>query len=147
MGRNATVLVVDDDRALRELVSEALADEGYDVRRARDGAEALAAVERERPDVVLTDAWMPGLDGAQLARQLQAKGVPVVLMSAVYADIDLPGVPFLPKPFDLDRLLDVVTTALGDTGEVGSRQLSNDDQGRPGGAPSFFLPPTTGAGR
>jgi len=116
MRRSATVLVVDDDRALRELLSEALADEGYEVRRAGDGAEALEAVERERPDVVLTDAWMPGVDGAQLARQLQVKGVPVVLMSAVYAEIDLPGVPFLAKPFDLDRLLDVVTTALGDTG-------------------------------
>ena len=116
MSRSATVLVVDDDRALRELVGEVLAEEGYEVRRAGDGAEALVAVERERPDVVLTDAWMPGLNGAQLARQLQVQGVPVVIMSAVYADIDLPGVPFLPKPFDLDRLLDAVTTALNGAG-------------------------------
>ena len=116
MERSARVLVVDDDRALRDLVSDLLMEEGYAVQRAGDGAEALAAVERERPDVVLTDAWMPGLSGAQLARQLQVKGVPVVLMSAVYADIDLPGVPFLPKPFDLERLLEVVTTALANTG-------------------------------
>ena len=112
MGRSGTVLVVDDDRALRDLVGDLLAEEGYHVHRAGDGTEAIAAVERERPDVVLTDAWMPGLDGAQLARRLQLQGVPIVLMSAVYADIDLPGVPFLAKPFDLDRLLVVVADAL-----------------------------------
>ena len=60
------------------------------------------------------------VDGASLVRQLRQRGhlVPVVLMSAVYADVDLPGVPFVPKPFDVDRLLEAVATAMTANGHV-----------------------------
>jgi CheY-like chemotaxis protein len=70
----------------------------------------LAAAELRRPDLILSDIMMPGIDGVTLIRRLRDRGVraPAVLMSAVYADVDLPHVRFIPKPFDVDDILDVV---------------------------------------
>ena len=107
-----TVLVVDDEPTLRSLLADTFADVGYEVRAAADGLEALSAAESERPDVVVSDVVMPRLDGATLAGRMRDRGVPVVLLSAVYDAVDLPGVAFLPKPFDLDELLDAVESAL-----------------------------------
>ncbi|HEX5500741.1 MAG TPA: response regulator [Thermomicrobiales bacterium] len=109
---SAMVLVVDDDTMIRQMTRIALEDEGYRVRAAASGAEALAAVARERPDLVLSDIWMPQMDGLTLARRLVGLGIPVVLMSAVATAVDLPGVPFVRKPFDLDRLLGVAAAQL-----------------------------------
>ena len=111
----ATVLVVDDEPAIREIVAMLLEDEGYLVRHANDGVEALAAVDDDSIDLVVSDVVMPRLDGASLVRKLRRRGylIPVVLMSAVYADVDLPGVRFVPKPFEIDRLLGTVASALG----------------------------------
>ncbi|HEU5433571.1 MAG TPA: response regulator [Thermomicrobiales bacterium] len=108
----ATVLVVDDEAAIRELARLALEDEGYRVCGAATGVEALAAVERERPDLVLSDIWMPQMDGLTLAGRLTGLGIPVILMSAIATAVDLPGVPLLRKPFDLDRLLGLVAARL-----------------------------------
>ena len=108
----ATVLVVDDEAAIRQLVQLALEDEGYQTRGATTGAEALAAVERERPDLVLSDVWMPQMDGLALARRLVHLGIPVILMSAMATAVDLPSVPLLRKPFDLDRLLGLAAALL-----------------------------------
>ena len=110
-----TVLVVDDEPAIREIVATLLEDEGYLVRHARDGMEALAAMDDDRIDLVVSDVVMPRLDGAAMVRRLRHRGylIPVVLMSAVYADVDLPGVRFVPKPFEIDRLLGTVASALG----------------------------------
>ena len=109
-----TVLVVDDEPAIREIVAMLLEDEGYLVRHAKDGVEALAAVDDDSIDLVVSDVVMPRLDGASLVRKLRRRGhlIPVVLMSAVYADVDLPGVRFVPKPFEIDRLLGTVASAL-----------------------------------
>jgi two-component system, OmpR family, response regulator MprA len=111
----ATVLVVDDEPAIREIVATLLEDEGYLVRHAKDGLEALAAIDDDSIDLVVSDVIMPRLDGASLVRKLRRRGhlIPVVLMSAVYADVDLPGVRFVPKPFEIDRLLGTVASALG----------------------------------
>lgn len=112
-----TVLVVDDDPAIRELVATLLEDEGYEVRRASDGIEALQELDADGIDLVVSDVSMPRLDGATLARRMRTRRrpVPVILMSAIYADIDLPGVRFVPKPFDVDRLVHVVASALAGT--------------------------------
>ena len=114
MDTGPSVLVVDDERVLAALVAELLAEEGYAVRCAFDGAQALAEVERDPPDVLVTDLMMPRLDGLDLARRLRADGrrVPVVVMSAVHVDVILPGVRFLAKPFDLDDLLAAVAWAV-----------------------------------
>jgi two-component system, OmpR family, response regulator MprA len=110
----ATVLVVDDEPAIREVIATLLEDEGYRVRHAKDGFEALDAINGDQIDLIVSDVVMPRLDGASLVRKLRLRGhlMPVVLMSAVYADVDLPGVRFVPKPFEIDRLLGTVASAL-----------------------------------
>lgn len=112
--QNATVLVVDDEPGIRELVAEILQDEGYAVRQAPDGLAALAEIEANGIDLIVSDVKMPRLDGPALVRRLRRRGhrVPVVLMSAVYADVDLPGVRFVPKPFAFEHLLGTVSSAL-----------------------------------
>ncbi len=113
-----TVLVVDDERTIRELVVEVLRDEGYAAVGAADGRAALEAMEEVEPDLVLMDVMMPGLDGrgAYLAMRARPQGlsVPVVLLSAVADPARLPpGVAaFLPKPFDLEQLLALVARLL-----------------------------------
>ncbi|HEU0114812.1 MAG TPA: response regulator [Thermomicrobiales bacterium] len=115
-----TVLVVDDETAIRQLLRFALEDEGYRVQIAASGAEALAAVAREPPDLVVSDIWMPHMDGLILAGRLRRLGIPVILMSAVATAIDLPDVPLLCKPFDLDRLLGVAAAVLQRSGSRGA---------------------------
>jgi len=112
------VLVVDDEPAIRETVATLLEEEGYRVRRAKDGIEALSTLAGDGIDLILADVNMPRLDGATLVRKLRGRGnrIPIVLMSAIYADVDLPGVRFLPKPFAIDRLLSAVTSALATNG-------------------------------
>jgi CheY-like chemotaxis protein len=107
------VLVVDDDPAIIEVVEQVFIEEGFDVHHAHDGREALFKIEQGTPDVVLSDVGMPALDGVALTSVLRASGnlTPVVLMSAVYSDVDLPGVRFVPKPFDVDHLINVVKRA------------------------------------
>ena len=108
-----SVLVVDDDPPILSLVADLLTDEGYRVRAVYDGLTALAEIERDPPDVVVSDVMMPHLDGIELVRELRRHGhaVPVVLMSAVYDDVDLPGVRFVPKPFGVDYLLAAIKGA------------------------------------
>ena len=110
-----TVLVVEDEPAVREVVADLLQDEGYAVRQASDGLQAIEELQADDVDLVLSDVRMPRLDGPSLARRLRGRShaVPVVLMSAVDVEVDLPGVRFLPKPFDRDHLLHVIGSALG----------------------------------
>jgi CheY-like chemotaxis protein len=116
------VLVVDDEPAIRETLSDLLEEEGFVVTRARDGLEALHLVESRTFDVVLSDVKMPRLDGASMARQLRRRGfpIPIVLMSAVYADVDLVGISFIPKPFDFDVLLRRVREAVASGRSAGA---------------------------
>ena len=115
----ATILVVEDEPPIRELLTELLLDEGYDVLSAPDGIAALEILAGRLPDLLITDAMMPGLDGSGLVRRMRADprtaAVPVLLISAVPrpASVDLDGVGFLPKPFDLDRLLREIEARLG----------------------------------
>lgn len=123
MGRGndvATILVVDDDGVLCDLLHDLLTEEGYEVRCARHGLAALDEIGRSLPDLVLTDIQMPHLDGLGLLSCLknQSVALPVVLMSAVRPD-DLPeGVAFVAKPFDLDDLLVTIEHALSLTNAV-----------------------------
>jgi CheY-like chemotaxis protein len=108
------ILVVEDEPVIRELMAILLEEEGYTVRQASDGLEALETLARHPVDLVLSDVKMPRLDGAALAHQLrtQAHPLPVVLMSAVYAEVDLPGVRFLRKPVNCEHLLAIIAAAL-----------------------------------
>ncbi len=106
----ATILIVDDEEPVRELLALVLKDGGHRTLQAIHGAQALAMVEKERPDLVLSDVMMPVLGGAELCRRLKAslltQAIPVILMSSAgRASADAAGGDaFLDKPFRLDDL-------------------------------------------
>ena len=109
----ARVLVVDDDRAVRESLRRSLEFNGYDVHLASDGAEALAGIGAVAPDVVVMDVMMPKLDGLEATRALRAAGndVPVIVLTARDAvgdrveGLDAGADDYLTKPFALEELL------------------------------------------
>ena len=114
----ATILVVEDDPAVREFLADALSDQGYRVLQARDGAEAIHALDGKPPDtgfsLVLLDMMLPVLDGLGVLNHLATQGAvpPVVGMSAssrqLAAAQSTGAQATIAKPFDLYRLLDVV---------------------------------------
>ena len=114
-----TVLVVDDEPVLRTIVREILDEEGYAVIEAADGGAVLEIMARERPDLVLMDVMMPGIDGREAYRQLRSRpehrDVPVVMMSAGVRPIKLdPSIAgFMAKPFDLSQLVGLVARLIG----------------------------------
>lgn len=111
-----TILLVEDDLAIREGVEECLEGEGYAVVTASHGREALDRIERDGPPaLVLLDLVMPVMDGARLVAELRGRhllrGVPIVLMTAAIGGnpARLPAVEaVLTKPFDLDDLIRTV---------------------------------------
>jgi len=109
-----SVLVVDDDGAVCEVLSELLSQAGYDVRCAHDGEEAWADVQRDPPDLILSDIRMPKLGGIDLASRLISGGyrTPIILMSAGQTDGVGVSAAFIRKPFGCDQLLTVVARAL-----------------------------------
>src|ERR1700710_86229 len=117
----ANILVVDDELGIRDLLSEILNDEGHTVELAENAAEARAARQRARPDLVLLDIWMPDTDGVTLLKEWSAAGLlsmPVVMMSG-HATIDtavdatrIGAFAFLEKPITLQKLLKAVEQGL-----------------------------------
>lgn len=86
----ARVLVVDDDLALAEMLGIVLRNEGLDVVHCSDGASALEAFHQHRPDLVLLDVMLPGMDGIEVCRRLRAEsGVPIVMLSARTDTVDV----------------------------------------------------------
>jgi two-component system chemotaxis response regulator CheY len=117
-GAARPILVVDDDEAVRRLLSWALTDEGYAVLEAPDGAVALARAQEAAPGLILLDMRMPVLDGWAFARRYRARPGPHAPIVCVTAALDpaaaaargaqIGAVATLSKPFDLDDLLAVV---------------------------------------
>ena len=120
----ARVLVVDDDPQVLKLLRLNFEMEGYDVDAAPDGAAALAAAARRRPDAVVCDVMMPGMDGLEVVRRLRAdpelSKVPIVVVSAKAQRSDMrDGVAagadeYVTKPFDPQDVLDAVARLLED---------------------------------
>ena len=111
------ILVVDDDPSIQGFLAEALADEGYEVRTAANGREALAILREWRPDLILLDLMMPEMDGwAFRGEQRVMPGVsdvPVIVLSAA-RDLnaktrDLDPAEVFSKPFDLEALLGTIS--------------------------------------
>ena len=116
-----SVLVIDDDPDVRAFIVASLEEQGYRVRDAADGREGLAAIEREVPDLVILDFIMPGLSGAEVARQIRAKRAdqPILFVSG-YSETEAvkrtaPEAPLLAKPFRADALQKAVRGALTPT--------------------------------
>lgn len=130
----ANILVVDDEHGIRDLLWEILNDEGHQVEVAENAAQARAARQRERPDLVLLDIWMPDMDGVTLLKEWSAAGVltmPVIMMSG-HATIDtaveatrIGALAFLEKPITMQKLLKAVEQGLtrGATRKVAEVQV------------------------
>jgi two-component system response regulator MprA len=108
----SSVLVVDDDAPIRRMLERTLGAEGYDVRVAAGGAEALVSIEQSVPDALVLDVSMPGLDGLAVCRRLRAKGLalPILLLTARDAvedrvqGLDAGADDYLVKPFAPEEL-------------------------------------------
>ena len=109
------ILVIDDDATIRLLVSDVLEVEGYEVEAVGDGYAGLRAIEARRPDCIVLDVMMPGMDGHEVLQRIRAAEhgpeLPVVMLTAAADDAQAwrawtEGVDyFLAKPFDADELL------------------------------------------
>lgn len=114
--QKTTLLLVEDDPALRYLLSTILANSGYEVRSAEDGFTALIAIREEIPDILLSDLFMPGMSGFELLSVVRRRYpmIPVIAMSSAYSGAYVPhGVvadAFYEKATDLGALLGLVSS-------------------------------------
>ncbi|MET9965083.1 response regulator transcription factor [Streptomyces sp. NPDC006356] len=107
-----TVLLAEDDRAIRHALERALTLEGYQVTAVADGVEALAHAHRRPPDVLVLDVMMPGIDGLQVCRVLRAEGdrTPILMLTALVetqdriAGLDAGADDYVVKPFDVEEV-------------------------------------------
>ncbi|AWT25666.1 Response regulator MprA [Corynebacterium provencense] len=107
------ILVVDEDRTVRDTLRQSLTFNGYDVVQAADGEEALSAIRKENPDLVIMDGVLPGVDGLEICRNLRGSGSDVLILllsrKAEVADrvagLDAGADDYLAKPFALEELL------------------------------------------
>ncbi len=112
------ILVVDDEPAIRELLSEILTDTGYRVSCAEDGRQALDRTVLEVPDLIMSDIQMPRMHGLTLVERVRADGhmMPIILISSWAPTPGLPGVRFIRKPFDVDQIVAAVALDLMSAG-------------------------------
>lgn len=114
------VLVVDDDESIRQFIEMALGDDGYEVALAEEGADGLVASERFKPDVILLDMRMPGVDGWHFAEAYRAgpgPHAPILVLTAArdaaeYA-AEIGADAYLAKPFELAELLRLLNGLVG----------------------------------
>lgn len=139
IGRNdvlmKTILIVDDDLSILEILTSILGEAGYRVVSAWNGQQALASLSQARPDMVLSDIMMPIMGGREICRRMQADpeytSIPVVLMSSAYSSSNVDGcnpVAFLNKPFELNDLLMTVSKVIG-TGIGGELDILEEPEG------------------
>lgn len=120
VARRKQIMIVDDDQEIREMLEITLAEEGYDVLSASDGAAALALLEHHRPNLILLDMRMPVMDGWGFARAYALHPGPrapiLVMTAAVDANLwarEVGACASVAKPFDLNRLLDSIAVHAG----------------------------------
>ncbi|MEI6044396.1 MAG: response regulator [Chloroflexota bacterium] len=114
IGLMAKVLIVDDEKALVELIASVVEDLGHQALCAYDGSEALKLAQSEKPQIIFCDIMMPVMTGYELLDQVRQDNVlattPVVMMSAAKIDriraASANG--YMPKPFDLDKIADYI---------------------------------------
>ena len=113
------ILIIDDERSIRNSLKEILADEGYDVDVAEDGAQGLAMADKEKYSIIFCDIKMPGMDGVEVLDKLVEMGIDsAVVMISGHGDISTAvecikkgAFDFIPKPLDLNRILITIKNA------------------------------------
>ena len=113
------ILIIDDERSIRNSLKEILSDEGYDVDVAEDGVQGCAMVDKEKYSVIFCDIKMPGMDGLEVLDKLVAMGVDsAVVMISGHGDIDTAvdcikkgAFDYIQKPLDLNRILITIKNA------------------------------------
>ncbi|MGW4566124.1 response regulator transcription factor [Streptomyces sp. NPDC004561] len=135
-----TVLLAEDDRAIRHALERALALEGYEVTAVADGVEALAQAHKTPPDVLVLDVMMPGIDGLQVCRVLRAEGnrTPILMLTALVetadriAGLDAGADDYVVKPFDVEEVFARLRALLRRTSPVpaGAGGSGGGDTGR-----------------
>lgn len=111
MNAPARVIVVDDDASIRDAIADCLQLHGYDVRVAGGAAALDVLLQAERPDVIILDWMMPGEDGLSVCRRLQARAIPILMLSAMGSapdrviGLEMGADDYLAKPFDPRELL------------------------------------------
>lgn len=107
------VLVIDDDKAILEVITIILSDIGYEVVTISNGSEVPSAISKHDPSVILLDIWLSGHDGRQIAKQIRSiKKIPIIIMSAhndakkMFEEAGADD--FIAKPFDISDLADIV---------------------------------------
>jgi two-component system response regulator MtrA len=138
---NARILVVDDDTAISEMIGIVLRGEGYEPQFAADGAEAIDMFRSSRPDLVLLDLMLPGIDGIEVCSTLRAEsGVPIIMLTAkgettdVVRGLESGADDYVVKPFNPKELVARIKTRLRPvlpetTETVGIGDLTIDVQG------------------
>lgn len=114
------ILIVDDQYGIRVLLNEVFHKEGYDTYQAANGEQALAIADKDRPDLVLLDMKIPGMDGIEILKRLKDKDktIQVIIMTA-YGELDmiqqakdLGALTHFAKPFDIDEIREAVKAQL-----------------------------------
>src|SRR5690349_967797 len=119
MARRATVLIVDDEPPIRRLLRTSLSAQGYDVLEAGSGGDALTAIARDEPDLVILDLGLPDLNGIDVIRAVRARStLPIVVLSVRDDErgkveaLDLGADDYVTKPFGVEELVARIRTAL-----------------------------------
>ncbi|MCR5418052.1 MAG: response regulator transcription factor [Lachnospiraceae bacterium] len=130
-----TILVVDDDEEIREVVNVLLSSEGYLVTCVSEGGKALSYLEKEIPDLVILDVMMPDMDGYEVCRRIREKShMPILFLTAKSREKDLVrgymagGDDYLQKPFSYTELIARVGALLRRYKEYGSVPQQQDDK-------------------
>src|SRR5690554_5379522 len=131
---SARILVVDDDRALAEMLSMVLQGEGFQVEHAYDGLEAVERFRSTRPELVLLDVMLPGLDGIGVCEQIRAEsGVPIIMLTVrtdtadVVRGLEVGADDYIVKPFNPKELVARIRTRLRPTPQATSEVLRVGD--------------------
>lgn len=123
MADKATILVIEDDKSVRTLVSKSLTARGYMVETCDDGLEGLTKLERTRPDLIIVDIMMPRLDGMTFVKAIKGNKntspIPIIFLTAnndpksMIAGINLGAKHYVTKPFQIEDLLGKVEKLVG----------------------------------
>ncbi|MGB3414599.1 MAG: MtrAB system response regulator MtrA [Microbacteriaceae bacterium] len=128
------ILVVDDDVALAEMIGIVLDSEGFQVEHAADGAQALLSFEKTKPDLILLDLMLPGIDGIEVCRRIRAKsGLPIIMLTArtdtadVVQGLESGADDYVMKPFNPKELVARIRARLRPSTSEGEETLEIGD--------------------